>query len=135
MAQRRRAAGTFACGLFLRMSLLLPLRSPFVGQPKEDQAVPASAGDGNRNRAERGIVPVLKPEPLRQNLDQNSSSFPLPAEQRARQGQAAIRWPSLPFSGCGADWFAAQGEEVSRRHHAQVGIACDLAGPLASAFG
>src|SRR2546426_1380572 len=64
MAQRRRAAGTFACGLFLRMSLLLPLRSPFAGQPKEDQAVPASAGDGNGNRAERGIVPVLKPEPL-----------------------------------------------------------------------
>src|SRR5439155_23619693 len=114
MAQRRRAGGTFACGLFLRMALLLPLRSPFAGQSEEGQAVPASAGDGNRNRAQRGIVPVLKPEPLRQDLDQNGSSFPLPAEQGARQGQAAIRWPSISLSRCGADWFAAHVEEVSQ---------------------
>ena len=45
---------------------------------------------------------------------------------RLSKVQAAIRWPSIPLSGRGADWFAAHREEISRRDQAQVGIACDL---------
>src|ERR1035441_5746238 len=88
MAQRRRAVGTFASGLFCRMTLLLP---SLAGQPEEGQAVPAGAGDGHGNRTERRVMPVLKPEPIRQNLDQKGPPLALPAEQRARQGQAVIR--------------------------------------------
>jgi len=54
--------------------------------PKKGQAVPAGAGDGNSNRAERGITPVLKSEPIRENLDQKGPPFPLPVEQGAAGG-------------------------------------------------
>src|SRR5271157_2581996 len=108
MAQRRREGGTFPSGLLFRMALLL---SPVAGQPEEGEAVPAGAGDGHGNGAERGVTPVLKPEPIRENLDQKGPPFPLPAEQGARQGQAAIDWEAVPLAGRGADWFALHREE------------------------
>src|ERR1035438_5760938 len=86
MAQRRRAVGTFASGLFCRMTLLLP---SLAGQPEEGQAVPAGAGDGHGNRTERRVMPVLKPEPIRQNLDPTGPPLPLPAVQAARQKRQA----------------------------------------------
>jgi hypothetical protein len=43
------------------------------------------------------------------NLDQNRLSFPLPAEQRTRQGQAAIRFPAIPVPASRPDGFTAHG--------------------------
>src|ERR1039458_4829002 len=111
MAQRRRAGGTFPSGLLLRMMMLL---STLAGQPKEGETVPAGAGDGNGNGAERGITVILKAEPVRQNLDQKGPSLPLPGEQGTRQGQAAIsRAAALLASG--TDWSALDRQEVARR--------------------
>ena len=52
-------------------------------------------------------MPVLIPESLRQDLDQNGSSFPLPAEHRARQRQAAILFPAIPVPWRRLDALAA----------------------------
>jgi hypothetical protein len=80
-------------------------------------------------------MPVLIAESFRQNLHQNRPFFPLPAEQSARQGQAAIVFPAIPAPASRPDALAAHGKEVSGRHRSQVGIPCDLVRPRASPFG
>jgi hypothetical protein len=85
--------------------------------------------------AERGIRPVVIPESLGQNLHQNGPSFPLPAEQSARQRKAAIRFPAIPAPSCRLDALAAHGKEVSRRDRSQVSVLRDLVRPLARPFG
>ena len=80
-------------------------------------------------------MPVLIPESLGEDLDQNVPSFPFPAEQRTRQGQAAIRFPAILPSARHPDRFAAHGKEVARRNHSQVSISRDLLRPRASPFG
>ena len=77
-------------------------------------------------------MPALIPESFRQDLNQNGPSFPLPAEQRARQGQAAILFPAILPSARHPDRFAAHRKEVARRNRSQVGISCDLLRPRAS---
>ena len=78
-------------------------------------------------------MPVLIAESVGKNLHQKGSSFPLPAEQSARQGQAAIRFPAIPARRL--DALAAHGKETSRRDRAQVGIPRDLVRPLARPCG
>jgi hypothetical protein len=80
-------------------------------------------------------MPVLIAESFGQNLNQNRPSFPLPAEQSARQGQAAIRFPAILPSARHPDRFAAHGKEVARRNHSQVRISCDLLRSRANPFG
>src|ERR1039458_8495253 len=117
------------------MSPLLPLPARGTRKPEECQTVPACAGDRHGDRAQRGIMPVLIPESFRQDLNQNGPSFPLPAEQRARQGQAAILFPAILPSARHPDRFAAHRKEVARRNHSQVSISRDLVRPPASPFG
>src|ERR1039458_962364 len=117
------------------MSPLLPLPARGTRQPEECQTVPACTGDRHGYRAERGIMPVLIPESLGEDLDQNVPSFPFPAEQRTRQGQAAILFLAILPSARHPDRFDAHDKEVARRNHSQVSIPCDLVRPLASPFG
>src|ERR1022692_2236801 len=116
------------------MSPLLPLPARGTRQPEECQTVPACTGNRHGYRAERGIMPVLIPESLGEDLDQNVPSFPFPAEQSARQGQAAVRFPAILPSARHPDRFAAHDKEVARRNHSQVSIPCDLVRPRASPF-
>ena len=90
------------------------LLSFLADQPEEGEAVPAGAGSGKGYGAERGITVILKAEPVRQNLDQKGPPFPLPGEQGARQGQAAIGRAAALLAR-GADWSALDREEVARR--------------------
>jgi hypothetical protein len=78
-------------------------------------------------------MPVLIPESFRQDFHQNGSSFPLAAEQSARQRQAAIRFPGI--SSRRLDTLAADGKEVWRRHCSQVGIPRDAVRSLARPCG
>src|ERR1700681_2127179 len=94
MAHRRRAGSApFPSRLLFRTGLLLALPAGRARKSEEGQAVPASAGNRCRNRAERGILPVLMPESLREHLHQNRPPFPFPSKQCARQRQAAILLP------------------------------------------
>ena len=79
--------GAFPSGLLFRTVLLLP---PLAGEPEEGEAVPAGAGSGQGDGAERGITLIVKAEPVRQHLDQKGPPFPLALEQGARQRQTAI---------------------------------------------
>jgi hypothetical protein len=93
------------------------------------QRVPVTA---TANRAERGVLPVLITKSFRQDLNQNSSSFPLPAEHSSWQRQPAILLP-VP-SGC-LDHLGADAKKVSRRDHSQIGVLRDLVRPFASPLG
>src|SRR5947209_7232905 len=134
MAQRRRAgeAAGLPSTLLFRMAPLLLLFADRAHQAEEGQSVPARACHFCRNRAERGKEPVLIPEALSEDFDQNGSSFPLAREQAARHGQPAVLLPLAPFAGDGFDYLAGNGEEVRRRDFSQLGIIGDLLCPLAS---
>jgi hypothetical protein len=88
-----------------------------------DQAIPADACDRNCDCAERCVLLVLIPESLRQNLNQNGSSLPLPAEQSSWQGQSSVL---LPVPARRLSGLTLDGEEISRRDLSQVGILRDL---------
>ena len=60
-------------------------------------------------------MPVLTAEPLSQDLDQNGSPLPLPAEYGSRQGQPAVLFPAIPVPSRDLDTFFAHLKEVSRR--------------------
>jgi hypothetical protein len=79
-------------------------------------------------------MPVLIPESLREDLNQNGPFFPLPAEQSARQRQTPILSP-IPVPPRRLDSLAAHAKEISRRDRSQVGILCDLLRPPARPFG
>src|ERR1035441_7252747 len=118
------------------MGLLFPpLHGRGARKPKNArpcQRVPLTA---TAIRTERCIVPVFIPKSLHQDLHQKGPSFPLPAEQNARQRQTAIRLPPIPVGGCCLDALPAHGQEVSRRDRSQAGILRDLVRPPASPFG
>ena len=71
-------------------------------------------------------MPVLISESVRQDLDQNRPSFPLPAEHRPRQRKAAIL---LPVPSRRLNRLATDAKKVSRRDLPQVGILRDLVRP------
>src|SRR5580692_1553126 len=48
---------------------------------------------------------------------------------------AAVLSPTIPVCGRCCDVLAADGKEVTRRDQAQIGIACNLASPVARALG
>src|ERR1700676_266216 len=99
MAHRRRAGSApFPSRLLFRTGLLLALPAGRARKSEEGQAVPASAGNRCRNRAERGILPVLMPESLREHLHQNRPPFPSPSKQCARQRQVAVFFSPPLFS-------------------------------------
>src|ERR1035437_6744340 len=138
MAQRRRAgrvSTTSPPGLLFRTGSLLPFPARRTGKPEECQSVPAGAGDRSGDRAERGIMPVLIPESLRQNLHQDAPSLPLAREQGARQGEAVVLGRASGVGGRCLDARTTDVKETSWCDRSQVGIACDLAGPLASPLG
>src|SRR4051794_26670890 len=97
-----------------------------TGQSEEGQTVPACAGDRGCDGAERRVVAVLIPEPLRENLHQYGSSFPLPTEQNAGQRQPAILVRAIPVPGRCLERPACDGEEVSGCHYSQVNVPGDL---------
>src|ERR1700727_358091 len=110
MAHRRRAGDgsvTFSPRLLFRTYALPPIPAYGTRQPEEGQAVPAGARDRHRDRAERGISPVLIPEALPQDLHKNGPTLPIPAEYRARQGEATIQLPAIPVPWCCMDALAA----------------------------
>jgi hypothetical protein len=61
--------------------------------------------------------------------------FHFPAEQSARQRQAAILFPAIPIPSRRPDKLAVHGKEVSRCDCAQVGILRDLVRPPARPSG
>jgi len=58
-------------------------------------------------------MPILTAESLREYLDQNGSSLPLPAEYGSRQGQPAVL--AIPVPSRDLDTFFAHSKEVPRR--------------------
>ena len=80
-------------------------------------------------------MPALVPESVLQDFHHQGSSFPLAGEQRARQGEAAVLLSTIPVSGRCGDVLAADGKEIRGRDQAQVGIARNLASPVAGALG
>src|ERR1017187_7566908 len=111
---------------------MLPLPASGPRQSEKRQTVPAGASDRYRDRAERCVLLVLIPESLRQDLNQNGSSLPLPAEQSSWQRQSAIL---LPVPARRLSGLTFDGEEISRRDLSQVGILRDLIRPPTSPFG
>jgi len=80
-------------------------------------------------------MPVLIAESLREDFDQNGPSFPLPREQSARQGQAAILFAPIPVPSRRPHAFPAHGKEVWRCNGSQIGVPGDLVCPPARPFG
>src|ERR1700722_20101178 len=137
MAHRRRVrdgAVTFSPRLLFRTGALLPLPACGTCEPEEGQTIPASAGDLHRDRAERGISPVLISEPFCQDFHKNGPPLPVPAEHRARQREATIQLSAIPVPWCCMDALAANVKEVSWRDHSQVGVLCDLECPPTCPF-
>jgi hypothetical protein len=110
---------------------MLPIPASAPRQSEKGEAVPAGARDRYRDRAERCVRLVLIPESLRQDLYQNGSSFPLPAEQSSWQGQSSVL---LPVPARRLSGLTLNGEEISRRDLSQVGILRDLIRPPTSPF-
>src|SRR5258708_9821746 len=121
-------SATFASRLFFRTGPLLALATRGACKPEEGQTVPASAGDRNGDRAERGIMPVLMPESLREDLHQNRAPLPFPGDQSARQRQPPI-WAPPILTSCRLAVLAAPRKEASSREDSQVAILRDLVGP------
>src|SRR5580700_8016384 len=88
MAQRtvRGSAGS-AAGMTLLLAAL--------GQPEEQQAVPAGAGSGARHRTERSIPPALVLETLGENLHYHGT-IPIDAAQYRPGGRNPVREPAPP---------------------------------------
>src|SRR5208337_3435801 len=78
---------------------------------------------------------VLITEAVCQDVDQNRSSFPLPAEHHPRQRETAIRWTTIPATRPRLDALTIHSQEIPRRDFSQVSISRDLLRPFESSLG
>src|ERR1035437_6410606 len=102
---------------------MFPLPTSGPRQSEKREPVPARTCDRNRDRAERGVLLVLKTEPLRKDFNQNCPPSPFPAEHGSWQRQPTIL---LPVPSRRLHCLAADVKKVSRRDLPQVGILRDL---------
>jgi hypothetical protein len=81
------------------------------------------------------IVPVLIPETLLQDFDQNGPALPLPPQQGTCHWQARIVVPfaSIPWSGL--HFLSTRGKETRRRDDSQIGVVGDPLRSYASPVG
>src|SRR5579862_5900641 len=78
---------------------------------------------------------VPKAESVYQDVDQNRSSFPLPAEYHPWQRETAIRRTTIPATRCRFDRLTIHPQEIPWRDFSQVGIPHDLLRPFGCSFG
>src|SRR5947207_3786762 len=130
MAQRITGA------LFPRRSFWsTPLRMAPLREPEEEQAIPASAGDLTRDRAQGSVTARLKFKPCFEQFHHNLAIVETARQQcsRRRQSPVSLRLSAIELA-C-HDRGNRSGQEFPRSAGAEITILRDLggsaAGPLA----